>query len=110
MTIDLLYHFAPDAEGLLHRIAEHVGDEMLKEISTADYGEDAEEHLRSAHDPRYGGATISLAMVSGRGAGTHPMVGAGGPNLETGTNWEKSDTRAPELRTFVALVGEEMLG
>lgn len=45
MTRALLDRFGPDAEILLRKISEHVSDEMLEEISKADYGEDAGEHL-----------------------------------------------------------------
>jgi len=35
----------PDQHVLFHAIARHITDDMLDEISRADYGQDAEEHL-----------------------------------------------------------------
>jgi hypothetical protein len=45
MIVDLLARFEPEPDGLLRQISEHVSDELLEWISTADNGEDADEHL-----------------------------------------------------------------
>jgi hypothetical protein len=45
MIIDLLCRFRPEPDGLLARISEHIDDEMLRQISLADYGQDSDEHL-----------------------------------------------------------------
>ena len=59
MTIDLLQRFDPEPDGLLRAISTYVDDEMLTEISLADYGEDAEGHL------------AALRMI--RDTGTFPL-------------------------------------
>jgi len=56
---DLLKRFDPEPDGLLRAISAHVDDEMLTEISLADYGEDAEGHL------------AALRMI--RDTGTFPL-------------------------------------
>lgn len=55
MIIDLLKRFDPEPDGLLRAISAHVDDEMLKEISLADYGEEAAEHLAALRTIRDAG-------------------------------------------------------
>jgi hypothetical protein len=52
MIVDLLNLFEPEPDGLLRQISEHVNDEVLEWISTADYGEDADEHLATLRQVR----------------------------------------------------------
>ncbi|MFC5863058.1 hypothetical protein ACFPT7_12200 [Acidicapsa dinghuensis] len=52
MIVDFLNLFEPDPEGLLRQISEHVNDEVLKWISMADYGEEADEHLAALRQVR----------------------------------------------------------
>jgi hypothetical protein len=55
MIIDLLERFDPEPDGLLDSISAHIDDEMLKEISLADYGDDAAEHLTALRTLRDAG-------------------------------------------------------
>jgi hypothetical protein len=52
MIVDLLKLFEPESEGLLRQISEHVDDEILERISTADYGSDADGHLAALRQVR----------------------------------------------------------
>jgi hypothetical protein len=52
MIIDLLNQFEPEPDILLREISQYVTDEMLEEISLADYGEDAEDHLLALRQVR----------------------------------------------------------
>ena len=61
MIIDLLKRFDPEPDVLLRAISAHVDDEVLTEISLADYGEDAEVHLAALRTIRDTG-TFSLPM------------------------------------------------
>lgn len=61
MIIDLLNAFEPEADGLLRQISEHVDDEVLKWISMADYGMEADGHL------------IALRQVRDTGTFLEPM-------------------------------------
>jgi len=61
MINDPLERFDPEPEGLLRQISQHIDDEMLTEISRADYGEDAEQHL------------IALRMIRDTGRFPLPM-------------------------------------
>lgn len=56
MIVDLLKLFDPEPDCLLRRISEHVDDEVLEWISTADYGERADEHLAALRQVRDTGA------------------------------------------------------
>jgi hypothetical protein len=52
MIIDLLNEFKPEPDILLREISQYVTDEMLEEISLADYGEDVEDHLLALRQVR----------------------------------------------------------
>lgn len=45
MLKQFLESLKPDQDALFSKIAEHITDDMLEEISRADYGNDADEHL-----------------------------------------------------------------
>ena len=52
MIVDILDQFGPEPDLLLREISKHVTDEMLEEISIADYGEEAEDHLLALRQVR----------------------------------------------------------
>lgn len=52
MIVELLKLFEPESEGLLRQISQHVDDEVLEQISMADYGEEAEGHLTALRQVR----------------------------------------------------------
>jgi hypothetical protein len=52
MIVDLLNLFEPEPDGLLRQISEHVDDEVLEWISTADNGDDADEHMATLRQVR----------------------------------------------------------
>ncbi len=47
MTADSLYHLDPTDEPLLHLVFGNVDDSMLREIAKADYGMEADAHLKA---------------------------------------------------------------
>jgi hypothetical protein len=52
MIVDLLNRFEPEPDGLLRQISEHVDDEVLEWISTADHGTRADEQLTALRQVR----------------------------------------------------------
>jgi hypothetical protein len=52
MIVNLLKEFDPEPDGLLRKISEHINDDMLQCIATADYGEDAEAHMSALRQVR----------------------------------------------------------
>jgi hypothetical protein len=52
MIVDLLNLFEPEPDGLLRQISEHIGDDVLEWISTADYGSEADGHLAALRQVR----------------------------------------------------------
>lgn len=52
MIVDLLNLFEPEPDCLLRQISEHVDDDVLEWISTADYGSEAERHLAALRQVR----------------------------------------------------------
>ena len=91
MIIDLLERFDPEPDGLLDSISAYIDDEMLKEISLADYGDDAPEHL--------------TALRTLRDAGIFPakMVWVPGEVLEL-IRWSEPEVQSGSQEELVSLV------